>query len=816
MANAGSLVVDMALNQAKFTGDLGKVVASVDNAAKRMQSSLRGVVGNFVGGLAGVLSVRAFVNIIEGSIDAADRLNDLSQVTGLAVETLGGLAFAAEKSGSDLEGVAKGVSRLNLQIAAAKAGNESAIQTFNALGLSMADIKNLSLEDVLIRVADRFAEWEDGANQAAIGNRLFKREFQSLIPLFNEGGQSLRENLEYFRRYGGITTEVAQKADAFNDTLTKLNLLNKAFATNVALALLPTLDSLAEAFVDASEAGNGFKDAAESIAAVVRGLGTVAVIVGGAFDGLGKSIGVTFAQIAAIARGEFASARQLGKDFEQENEERKARMNRTLEALLNPSSVPNKAPRPKRPTRGAPGLPDSGNDADAAAKKILDGEIKGIEAMIREESDLLKVRERFLQDYFQEDKLAFAEYFDTRRALIADHLKKEVAAYDQEIALLRAAQAKASKASDREDIENKIADVIVKRGKAERDAAVESIQLFREQEREAKKFRDTIEQVGIELARMNGDSAVAAIASFDLQNRALRERLDLERQSADESIRRQAEIGSRALDGLRQRIAAQATLNELQERFGQSLEGLSIATARISLARNSGALSELGALQAVSDANKGIIAQLREWEAQMAAVVATTGDPKMILALEQVRLQIETLSQETDLVGDKFRGIFRDSFVDAFASVIDGSKSAKDALLDFGKSVEQMISRIAVQNIAEALFGGAKGGGGGMFGGFIGDFFKSIFGGGGGGFGGFFADGGFPPPGKLSIVGERGPEVIMPRGSMQVIPNHQLGGGTTVHVTQTFAVTGPIDRRSQGQIAQAAGSGLRRAMSRYD
>ena len=43
-----------------------------------------------------------------------------------------------------------------------------------------------------------------------------------------------------------------------------------------------------------------------------------------------------------------------------------------------------------------------------------------------------------------------------------------------------------------------------------------------------------------------------------------------------------------------------------------------------------------------------------------------------------------------------------------------------------------------------------------------------------------FADGGRPPLGKLSMVGERGPELFVPDQAGTIIPNHALGGGGTV------------------------------------
>ena len=43
-----------------------------------------------------------------------------------------------------------------------------------------------------------------------------------------------------------------------------------------------------------------------------------------------------------------------------------------------------------------------------------------------------------------------------------------------------------------------------------------------------------------------------------------------------------------------------------------------------------------------------------------------------------------------------------------------------------------------------------------------------------------FADGGRPPVGRPSIVGERGPELFVPDSAGTIVPNHQLGGGTNV------------------------------------
>jgi phage-related minor tail protein len=53
--------------------------------------------------------------------------------------------------------------------------------------------------------------------------------------------------------------------------------------------------------------------------------------------------------------------------------------------------------------------------------------------------------------------------------------------------------------------------------------------------------------------------------------------------------------------------------------------------------------------------------------------------------------------------------------------------------------------------------------------------------------GGYFADGGDPPVGKVSVVGEKGPELFVPRTAGTIVPNHALAAmGSTTNVTNNY------------------------------
>ena len=113
----------------------------------------------------------------------------------------------------------------------------------------------------------------------------------------------------------------------------------------------------------------------------------------------------------------------------------------------------------------------------------------------------------------------------------------------------------------------------------------------------------------------------------------------------------------------------------------------------------------------------------------------------------------------------------------AFVSVTQNMESALDKFVQTGKlnfkelaaSIIQDLIRIQLKAQATSLFNSLG----------IGDFFSGIFKFGGGGGGTSipikFADGGNPPVGVPSIVGERGPELFVPKTAGTIIPNHQLG-----------------------------------------
>jgi hypothetical protein len=114
----------------------------------------------------------------------------------------------------------------------------------------------------------------------------------------------------------------------------------------------------------------------------------------------------------------------------------------------------------------------------------------------------------------------------------------------------------------------------------------------------------------------------------------------------------------------------------------------------------------------------------------------------------------------------------------AGSKMVDWMSNAAGGITDIfsgmGDSLGSIFSNVfswikdGIGNIGSSLGGlGGMGGGGSMFG----DIFGSI-----GSFLGF-ADGGRPPVGQASLVGENGPELFVPDSGGTIMPNDQMGGG---------------------------------------
>lgn len=191
------------------------------------------------------------VGFIKKSIDAADRLNDLRQITGLTVPTLNGLSFAAKQSGTDLDVLAKGVGKFARFVDAAKSPTSEQSKLLSELGINAKEP-----EAALLQIADTFAALPDGLEKTNLAMQLFGKSGADLIPLLNGGSAALREMITTGQTLNPVTQEMAEKADELNDSLGRLKASGTGLGTRLAADIVPGMTEISKAMEEAAKEGS--------------------------------------------------------------------------------------------------------------------------------------------------------------------------------------------------------------------------------------------------------------------------------------------------------------------------------------------------------------------------------------------------------------------------------------------------------------------------------------------------------------------------------------------------------------------------------
>jgi|GEM_PF-4755239 len=95
------------------------------------------------------LSVAGIAQYSREITEYGARVFDLGKRYEVSTDDIQKFGNAAEQNGSSLEGVARGFNKLDIAISRALGGNESILKSFASLGVTVADLKQLSPEEIM-------------------------------------------------------------------------------------------------------------------------------------------------------------------------------------------------------------------------------------------------------------------------------------------------------------------------------------------------------------------------------------------------------------------------------------------------------------------------------------------------------------------------------------------------------------------------------------------------------------------------------------------------------------------------------------------
>ena len=360
MAALGSLVVQLGLNYAQFTGGADAAEQRALQMAKRVQDSMdrvKATAGAAVGAFLGAVTAGAVIQGFRQTIDELDRVSDAADKIGVSAQNLAELGYAAKLSGTDAESLESSMGKLSVKVAEAVGGGKEAVKTFESIGIKLKDAegKVRSSEEVFGDLADFFQVLPDGVTKTALAVDIFGKSGKEMVPMLSKGREGITELREEFVRLSGGSQEAARAlAGELNDQLDKLAVVSQGAYAQVATQLLPTINALTSEFIgagrEAGALGAGFSAASAVGADLAQFLVEVAVLganVAYGFAAMRREIGGFAAGAAALLSGDLKGARAIGQEIIRDAEEAHAELvaqEERLKASLKKPSAPTAKP----------------------------------------------------------------------------------------------------------------------------------------------------------------------------------------------------------------------------------------------------------------------------------------------------------------------------------------------------------------------------------------------------------------------------------------------------------------------------------------
>lgn len=230
MADIGTLVVKMAADSAQMRSELDRV--------KKDLKSTEGGVGfltNNLKLLGGVAAGVSFTALISESIQLAGVLNDTAIKTGISVDALQRLQFAAGLSGGSLESVSGAVGRMQKALVTAGEGSAQAKEALDRLGLSAQQILALSPDKQFEAIAVAIAGIQDPATRTTAAMGLFGKSGAELVPTLVAIGTNAEGINAALSEIGGpVSAQAIEAVDNLGDQLDILKTAGKNTAIELA------------------------------------------------------------------------------------------------------------------------------------------------------------------------------------------------------------------------------------------------------------------------------------------------------------------------------------------------------------------------------------------------------------------------------------------------------------------------------------------------------------------------------------------------------------------------------------------------------
>lgn len=277
----------------------------LNKASRQLESWGRGItsVGSKIAGMGAIgmglaLAVRSGMDLAAISFaEAGAELERMSERTGIAVETLSALKFAADQSGVEMEQLEIGIKKMQKAL---DSGNPALAR----LGLNAGVLKKESPEDALAKIGEKLSAIPNPTKRAALALEIFGRSGTGMLPMLKD----LAGSLDDARRSGAVMSSVDTKAALeLEKALARLRAQIKALWIAIGSAFAPALLDFVQMVgraistaINWVKENRGLAESILKISAIVLGASIAVQALGFAFGGFGMILSLIGGALGAL------------------------------------------------------------------------------------------------------------------------------------------------------------------------------------------------------------------------------------------------------------------------------------------------------------------------------------------------------------------------------------------------------------------------------------------------------------------------------------------------------------------------------------
>ncbi len=253
---------------------------------------------------AGAAIAGPFVAASKVFASMGDNLDKMAARTGVGVESLSELGFAANQSGASVNALEGLLAKMNRRFGrvTAGAGSSSQVSAIEELGLSVDELAKKDAEGRFLAIADAMAKYGDQAAAAGLAQRIFGTNVDAVLPLIMQGAEGIEALRQKARDWGlVISPEDTAQAAAFTDQMDVLSKVFKMAVFSGGAAVAPMLGEWVIKVAKVIRTVTSWVKENQGLVVSVFKIGAAVAAAGAALVGIGTALGLAGAAVGGVA-----------------------------------------------------------------------------------------------------------------------------------------------------------------------------------------------------------------------------------------------------------------------------------------------------------------------------------------------------------------------------------------------------------------------------------------------------------------------------------------------------------------------------------